>query len=503
MNKGPFLFGVVAEGETFTNRQDETAKLTKNFENGINTILISPRRWGKSSLVKHVANQIRRKDIRFCFIDLFNIRTETEFYETLSREVIKASSGRWRQLLKDVGNFFKHLVPKFGISPDPLSELSISLDWDEVKKNPSEILNLAEAICKARKIRMIICLDEFQNISFYDDPVGFQKKLRAHWQHHKHINYCLYGSRRHMLLEFFTSPSMPFYKFGDLITLGKISGVYWVPYIQQRFNATGKNITLTLAHAIADSVQYHPYFVQQLSQEVWYLTDKNCTVENFEEALSNLLQQNTFLFQRQTDQLTSPQINYLHALVKGEEQFTSLQVLKEYKLGSSANVKRIREALESKEIIDTVTDKPELLDPLFERWLQTIYFNIPKKKMTKKKTEITEILCDAITKRSRIKFYYESSSSGKKEWRTVEPYIVAIKDRGAGNAFLAALPVTEIKKKIDKRITGHYLLDRIGIDTIEFLDETYDKPHVERSRIVNTPTIKVICRYKYDDEKID
>ena len=178
-----------------------------------------------------------------------------------------------------------------------------------------------------------------------------------------------------------------------------------------------------------------------------------------------------------------------------------MHALKEYKLGSSGNVKRIREALETKEIIDTVTDKPEILDPLFERWLKTIYFKISEKKMTKKKKEITAILCDAIKERKLVRFYYESLSSGKKDWRTVEPYILGIKERGEGNAFLAALPITEKIKKIDKRITGHYLLDKIDVNKIEILAATFDKPHVDRSRIVNTPTIKVICRFIYDDEK--
>jgi hypothetical protein len=501
MNKGPFLFGIVAEGENFTNREIETERLVRNFENGLNTILISPRRWGKSSLVRHAAGLIKRKDIHFCFIDLFNIRSEEEFYETFSREVVKASSGKWQQLIKDIGKVFKQLVPKFGISPDPSGELTISLDWEEVKKHPSEILNLAEAMCKARKIRMIICLDEFQNISFYNDPNSFQKQLRAHWQHHQHVNYCLYGSRRHMLMEFFTKPSMPFYKFGDIITLGKIQVKYWIPFIQQRFHVTGKSIKLSLAQEIADAMKYHPYFVQQLSQEVWYNTSKICTENNIEEAKENLLQQYHFLFQREVDQLTVPQINFLRALVEGEEKFTSLQSLKDYKLGSSGNVKRIREALENKELIDTITEKPEILDPLFELWLQKTYFKISKKKMTKKKKEVTEILCDAIKRRKLIRFYYESASSGTKDWRTVEPYIIGIKDRGAGNSFLAALPITEMLKPIEKRITGHYLINKIDVNTIEVLEDTYNKPHVERERIVNTPTINVICRFIYDDEK--
>ena len=96
------------------------------------------------------------------------------------------------------------------------------LDWKEVKKGQDEILDLAENICKNKKIKVVVCIDEFQNIAFFDEPLAFQKKLRAHWQHHKQTSYCLYGSKRHLLMDIFSSQSMPFYKFGDVIFLEKI-----------------------------------------------------------------------------------------------------------------------------------------------------------------------------------------------------------------------------------------------------------------------------------------
>lgn len=373
--KGPFSYGILAEGEAFTNRQEETARLVSNFTNGTNTVLISPRRWGKSSLVKHAVEKLSgKKNLRFCFIDLFNIRTEEEFYETLSREVIKSASGRLQQWLKDSALFFQQLVPKFQVSPDPASEVSMSLDWEEVKKHPSEILDLAESICKTRKIRLVICMDEFQNISFYDDALSFQKKLRAHWQHHQHVTYCLYGSRRHMLMEFFTSPSMPFYKFGDLLFLDKIPARYWIPFIRERFRDTGKNISAELAELISGRMKNHPYFVQQLSQQAWLLTQKECSEGIVEEAMQTLLQQHHFLFQREVDQMTVLQINFLRAIIEGVNKFTSAKNLEKYKIGTSANVKRIREALENKEIIDNISGRPEFLDPLFELWLTEVYF---------------------------------------------------------------------------------------------------------------------------------
>jgi hypothetical protein len=119
--------------------------------------------------------------------------------------------------------------------------------------------------------------------------------------------------------------------------------------------------------------------------------------------------------------------------------------------------------------------------------------------MEQRQEEMKEILCKAIKERRLIQFYYESEKSKKKEWRMVQPYIVGIKENG--NVFLAALPVSELQKRIEDRITPHYLLKKININKLELLPEKYDKPEVARKRIVDTPTIKVICRFFYEDEK--
>lgn len=373
--EAPFTFGMIADGVDFTDRIEETKRLDTNFRSGINTVLISPRRWGKSSLVRHASHNTIQSgsNIRFCFIDLFNVRTEAEFYETLSREVIRASTTKWRNTLTGMGKFFKRIVPVFNISPDPHREFSISLDWEEVKRDPADILNLAESICQDRGIRMVVCIDEFQNIGFYQDPLAFQKVLRSFWQHHKHVSYCLYGSKRHMLMEFFTSASMPFYKFGDLFFLEKIAAEYWVPFIRQRFEDTGKQINAELAGRIADTMENHPYYVQQLAQQTWLVTDKVCTENDVSKAIGNLLRQHDFLFQREVDTLTTTQLNFLAAMTAGVTQFSSKKTVEKFRLGTSGNVKRIKEALENKEIIDILGPQPTFQDPLFRRWLETVY----------------------------------------------------------------------------------------------------------------------------------
>ena len=372
----PFMYGKIADGIEFTNREKETTQLLQNFHVGINTILVSPRRWGKSSLVQKVAESPlnKKKNIKYCFIDLFNIRTEQEFYEVYVRELLKVTANKWEERVAQAKKLFSKVIPQFTVGLSPDSEFSISLDWKEIQKAPEEILNLAESICKIKKIKLVVCIDEFQNISFFDDPLSFQKTLRAHWQHHKQASYCLYGSKRGMLMELFTNPSAPFYKFGDVIFLEKIKETHWLSFIKKRFRDTGKNITPEQAVRIAQLMENHPYFVQQFAQQVWHLTKKECEDKDIEQALKNLWQQNTILFQRETDNLTNTQLNFLKAMCHNVKQFSSAETIQTYKLGTSAGVIRIKEALETKEIIDTVGPQIEFIDPLFKIWLTKVYF---------------------------------------------------------------------------------------------------------------------------------
>lgn len=374
-NPTPFVYGKIAVGIDFTNREQESKRLKQNLTSGVNSILVSPRRWGKSSLVSKVAKSLERdKTIKFCFIDLYNVRTEQEFYELLVRELLRISASKWTERVSYAKQLFKKIIPVFSVGLDPNTEFSVSIDMKQINKAPEEILNLAETISKSKNIKIVVCIDEFQNIGFFDDPTAFQKKLRAHWQHHQKTTYCLYGSKRHMLMELFSNPTMPFYKFGDTIFLEKISLDYWKTFIVQRFKDTGKTISEKHAITIATAMENHPYFVQQLAQGVWFRTQKTCTTENVDQAIESLLLQHSILFQREVDQLTNMQLNFLKAMCDGVKQFSAQEIITKYKLGSSANVIRIKDALENKEIIDTLNKEITFLDPLFKRWLKQYYF---------------------------------------------------------------------------------------------------------------------------------
>lgn len=374
--EAPFVFGKLATNQNFTNRDRERQQLIRNFNSLTSIVLISPRRWGKSSLVQVAASEAMatNKELRFCFLDVFSVRTEEQFYQHLAVEVLKASSSKMETLLTNASKFLGRFLPKLSFSPDSQNAVSLSLDWKEVMKQPDDILNMAENLAIEKGWKMIICIDEFQNISGFENPLAFQKKLRSQWQKHQHVAYCLYGSKRHMLMDVFTKSSMPFYKFGDLMFLEKIKRTDWIPFICKRFEETQKQIDENNAARIADLAECHPYYVQQLAQQCWLRTADVCSEEIVSEAHEGIVAQLSLLFQSKTDELTNPQLNFLKALIDGVEKFSSKETLDEYKIGTSANVVRVKKALENKEIIDILGSKISLLDPMYKSWLKTYYF---------------------------------------------------------------------------------------------------------------------------------
>jgi len=304
------------------------------------------------------------------------VRTEEQFYRLLATEVLKSSATKLDVLLDNAKKFMGKFLPQLSFSPDNQNEVSLSLDWKEVKKQPDDILNMVEKIAVAKGWKFVVCIDEFQNIATFQNPVAFQKKLRANWQKHQHTAYCLYGSKRHMLMDVFTDSSMPFYKFGDLIFLEKIKKEDWIKFIISRFRDTKKTISKTNAALIADLAECHPYYVQQLAQQCWFRTHDDCSEETVRKAHQGIVDQLSLLFQSKTEELTNYQVNFLKALIDGASQFSSKETMNEYGLGTSANVLKIKKTLENKEIIDIRGSEITVLDPMYKSWLKTRYFKL-------------------------------------------------------------------------------------------------------------------------------
>lgn len=371
MKDKPFIFGRAASGDNFTDREKETERLLLNFQHGVNTVLISPRRWGKTSLVQKVCRLAQSDKLKVVYLDIFSCRNDKDFYDAFAAAVLKQTSSKFGELLENAKLFLSRVSPKISIGSDSMTDFFISLELNPKSNDVDEILQLPEKIAQKKGYNIVVCIDEFQQIAEFRDSKTFQKRLRSVWQLQKSTSYCLFGSKKHLMNELFEKKSLPFYKFGDAIYLQKIGISDWVRYICSRFEATGKKISTELAERICQVVDNHSSYVQQLAWLVWIHTDGTATEHGFEEAYQDIIDQNTPLFEKQTESLTTYQINFLRAVIDGiHDGFTSQEVLQKYRLGSSANVSIVKRALAKKELIEIEKRQIVISDPVLRVWLK-------------------------------------------------------------------------------------------------------------------------------------
>ena len=366
-----FIYGMSVEGKNFTDRELETKRLQLNFENGMNSILISPRRIGKTSLVKKVKSLTENKERIVVFMDIYKCRSEYEFYEKFASSIIQATSTKMDQMVQTAKEFIMSITPRITYSPDPGTEYTLSLGITPKTNTPEEILDLPERIAQKKGIQMVVCIDEFQQIGEMPDSLTVQKTIRSVWQHHRNVCYCLFGSKQHLMNNLFYSRKMPFYQFGDMFFLKKIPTEKWVPFITSRFKDAGKQISEKLAERICQTVDNYSSYVQQLSWNVLVVSDSIVTEQSLQEGLEATFAQVTPFFVELTANLTTYQLNLLRAICSGfHEDFGKKDVTSHYDLGSRSNLVKLKKALIEREIIEQTEDGLFISDPLFERWFK-------------------------------------------------------------------------------------------------------------------------------------
>lgn len=371
MSTKPFVYGMSVEGEHFTDRELETKRLKLNFENGINSILISPRRMGKTSLVKKVMGMIDNPEIKVVYMDIYKCRTEFDFYDKFASAIIQATASKIDAMVENAKKFITSFTPKLSFSPDLNAEFTLSLGLDKNRNSAEEALNLPEKIAREKGIHLVVCIDEFQQIGEIPNSLSVQRAMRSVWQHQQNVSYCLFGSKQHLMANIFYSRKMPFYQFGDMFFLKRIPTEKWVPFITLRFAQTGKRISDKLAEKICVTVENYSAYVQQLAWNVLAVSGERVTNESFNDGLEATLAQVIPLFVEQTTNLTTYQLNLLRAIVSGTHRdFGKKETTSVYDLGTRSNIPKIIKALTEREIIETNENGIFIADPLFKLWFK-------------------------------------------------------------------------------------------------------------------------------------
>ena len=271
--KNPFKFGTIVEDEFFTDRILELRYIEQKLNSDNHIILISPRRFGKSSLVMKAVKSSARP---FIMLNLQKVVSVQDLASNLLKEVFKLYP--WEKI--------KHLMTHFRIIPtistNPMG------DGVDVMFQPSTngVVALEDAMKTIEKVstpekRMIVILDEFQEIMSIGK--GLDKQLRAIMQLQYNINYVLLGSQESMMTEIFERKRSPFYHFGTLMRLKKIPYDDFHVYITERLEPVLAEQSESVANEILEITKCHPYYTQQLSSQVWELAHYEGITDNVVE----------------------------------------------------------------------------------------------------------------------------------------------------------------------------------------------------------------------------
>ena len=373
----PFMYGLIAENENFIDRFEDRKQLKTFLDGGINVMLISPRRWGKSSLVKAAMEELKQenKQVRVCYLDASKIISEDEFYNKFAMAVIESTSSTFEKKWADLKHYVQALIPGVRLKTSAFDsvEMEMELNFAPLKESAEKVLQLPEQIAVDKGIHIIVCIDEFQQLSNLPDWKKMEATMRSVWQHQHHANYCLYGSKRHMMMEIFNDSNNPFYRFGQVLFMKKIEKEYWIPYIIGGFAKTGKHISEEQASRICDTVECHSWYVQQYSLFVWMNTETEATEEIVNRQLQVLIDTNADMFTNDIETLAPSQIAMLRAISAGETQFNAKEVVMRYGLGAPRTITLNKKALIKRDIIETNGDGYRFVDPVYALWFKREY----------------------------------------------------------------------------------------------------------------------------------
>lgn len=371
----PFQYGTLASKENFVDRVEDRAQLKNFLSSHINVMLVSPRRWGKSSLVKMAMDELQaeNKKIHVCFIDAFSIGSEAEFYRTFASQVISCASNKMERRIQDAKKFLIGAVPQLVIKDDVTNFLTFDMKFTPKEQDKMDILHLPEKLAIHKDIQIIVCIDEFQQLAHLPEYKDMEGKMRAAWQQQKQVTYCLYGSQRHMMMDIFNNSNSPFYRFGQILFLGKIQKKDWMPFIINTFNKSGKNIPSHFAEKICDIVDCHSWYLQQLCYFIWNATPEEVTEQHFNYGLRQLINTNAPMFQNDTELLAPSQIEMLRAIKNGVNQLSATETLKSYNLGNPNTISKNKKTLINKDIIELNNGVFEFVDPIYKIWFSQQY----------------------------------------------------------------------------------------------------------------------------------
>jgi len=373
----PFVYGEVVPGDAFVDREAELDRLVADLGNGQKVFLISPRRYGKSSLIRQTLDSLRRRSALTVDVTVSSYSSYLAFLEGYARAIASVES-KWDRARTWLMDAIGSTRPEIRFEPKEsgLGRFSVSFPQvtttRDLNRLANEVFALPGKLAAERKRTVVVALDEFQAIDSFNGG-SVEHALRAATQLQRQVGYVFAGSEP-SLMEKMIGPRRPFYKAGPVMRLQKISPTLFADFIAQRFAKTGMKPEDGVADSIIELAGNLPYDVQRLAHETWddvrAKGARKATLEDLHGTLTRLLSEQETIFEALWQRLTLQQRATLRAVVlQGGREIHSADARSRHRLGGPSTIQKSLAALTKQDVLLKEGPRYVVVDSLLREWV--------------------------------------------------------------------------------------------------------------------------------------
>ena len=380
----PFVYDKYITGKYFLGRKKECSVMATLLAAREHVSLYEPPKTGKMSLIRQTLINMRSMGIQFVapFVDMLSVRTLSDFLIAFGTSVLKASASTPEEYSRIVKTHLADTHFVFDHMRYSMDEELVSLNWTPDLNDVEKMMRLPVEMAKEKSIPYIVILNEFHNILNAPEGEKVLKILEAQFALREEpytATFVMSGGMVNAMKYIFEEKRF-FYRQANHITLTKVDEREIVEHVVKGFlNMTGKSFDRNLAMGACQLFQSNLWYVNHLAAICDALSKGFVTEAMMTEALNSMISVHEPRFISIVNDLTDHQLSLLRAVLDGVVKFSASDVIEKYHLNSSANVRRVKDALKKKEVLTfNEKDEPVILDPLFEYWVSTFYFKIKR-----------------------------------------------------------------------------------------------------------------------------
>ena len=369
----PFKYGPIALDEAFTDRGMEVAELSTDALNGQDVVIFAPRRYGKTSLVHRVAQRLTRRRALVAEVNLWFTPTKEKLAGRLAREVadILGLAGKAREIARAFAGL--RITPTMTVDPNDGSfsfSFAAGHTPQDIDDTLEHLLRMLAETAVARKRRVVLIMDEFQEIAEID--AGLTKLLRSVFQEQPEVAHIYLGSKRHLMERIFNDANEPFWRSAKRVELGPIEPDQFKPFIQAGFRDNGRDVQDGVVDRVLTITGGHPYATQELCYFLWAETParKTAADEQFDNALAKLLRSEHSHLSDLWGRSTANQRLLLTALADEPGRPLSESYRAEHNLRSASTTQKAIDALVHQEIVAKDGGFVRISEPFYAEWIQ-------------------------------------------------------------------------------------------------------------------------------------